>query len=120
MSEFELKGKQVWIGQRKVGWITTNMDGKKVFVSPRKRKQHYFLKFHGFGLSVEVLEFLKRNQFDEVHLHIGKRQVLISKLSYWDIYGLKYYKEGFEPQKILPERFMTSKQTTLSGLMEHT
>jgi len=121
MSDFELKGNQVWIGDRRVGWITTTMEGKKVFVSPRKRKQHYFRKFKGFGLSVELLEFLKRNQFDEVHLRIGKRVTLISPLAYWDIYGVDYHKKPeFEAQKILPEKHMKSKQLTLSEIMEHT
>jgi len=118
VSDFELKGKQVWIGNRKAGWITTTMEGKKVFVSPRKRKQHYFRKFKGFGLSVELLEFLKRNKFDEVHLRIGKRQTLISPLAYWDIYGIDYHIEPYEPQKILPEIHMKSKQLTLSEVME--
>lgn len=118
MSSFELKRNQVWIGDRRVGWITTTMEGKKVFVSPRKRRQHYFRKFRGYGLSVEILEFLKRNQFDEVHLRIGKRLTLISKLAYWDIYGIDYHKKEFEPQKILPEKYMERKQLSLSEVME--
>ena len=119
MNEFDVKGNQVWLGDRRIGWITTTMEGKKVFVSPRQRRKHYFRKFRGYGLSVEVLKFLKRNQFDEVHLRIGKRLTLISKLTYWDIYGIDYHKKPeFEPQKILPEKFMESKMLTLSEIME--
>jgi hypothetical protein len=112
MTDFTLKGKRVWVGDRLVGW-TTVIDDKKVFVSPRK-KSHYFRIYKGWGLSVEVLEFLKRNKFDEVHLRIGRRQTLISKLPHWDIYGIPYHKEGFEPQKILAEKHMEKTQLTLS------
>jgi len=119
MSDFELKGNQVWIGDRRVGWITTTMDGKKVFVSPRNRRRHYFRKFKGYGLSVAVLKFLKRNLIDEVHLRIGKRTTLISKLPYWDIYGIPYWKKpDFESQKILPEKHMKKIELTLSQILE--
>lgn len=115
---FTLKGPQIWLEDRMVGWITTTMDGKKVFVSPRQRRKHYFRKHGGFGLSEGVLEFLRRNLFDEVHLRIGKRETLISKLSYWSIYGIKYRAREYEPQVILPEKHMTKKLLSLSEVME--
>ncbi|MBA7491661.1 hypothetical protein ES702_02209 [subsurface metagenome] len=116
---FTLKRNQIWLDDRMLGWITTTMDGKKVFVSPRNRQHHYFRKHGGFGLSEDVLEFLRRNLFDEVHLRIGKRETLISKLSYWNIYGIKYHKKPeFEPQIILPEKHMKKKMLSLSEVME--
>lgn len=115
---FTLKRNQVWLGDRRVGWITTTMDGKKVFVSPRNRQKHFFRDLSGWGLSKEVLEFLRRNLFDEVHLRIGKRETLISELALWDIYGIDYQREPYEPQKILPEKHMTKKMLSLSEVME--
>ena len=118
---FIIKNSHVWLDGRHIGWITKTANGKKVYVSPRNRlgitKQgvgHYFEMFKGFGLAKSVLEFLKRNGFDEVHLAIGKREMLISSLDMWETHGRPYRKPPFEEQVILPESFMTKQWLTLA------
>lgn len=123
MSEFTIRGSQLRLGDRRIGWITKTMNGKKAYVSPRNRigkkgHGHYFENFKGFGIAVSVLEFLKRNMFDEVHLRIGKRETLISQLSDWENHGIPYRRKPFEEQIILPERFMDKKFLPLSEVME--
>ena len=118
MSDFELKGNQVWIGDRRVGWITTTMDGKKVFVSARK-KSHYFRMFEGYAIARSVLEFLQRNQFDEIQLRFGKREMLVSSLHVWFKQGQPYHKKTeFEPQLVLNKKYMKRKVLMLSEVME--
>lgn len=114
---FTLKGKQIWLEDRMLGWITTTMDGKKVFVSPRK-KSHYFRNFKGYGVSEQLLEFLEQNLFDQIHLRIGKRKTLISNLTGWREHGQPYRHQKFEAQIILPEKHMKKKMLSLSEVME--
>lgn len=106
--------------------MTKTADGKKIYISPRNRigkgkkgKGHYFEKFMGYAVAESVLEFLKRNMFDQIHLRItGGRETLISDLDVWFQKGHKYHKKPYEPQIVLPEKFMQKKTLTLSQLME--
>lgn len=113
-----MHGNQVRLDGRRIGWITRTMDEKRVFISPRNRPEHFFRIFKGWALSRDVLNFLEQNNFDEVHLRIGKRETLISSLSIWREHGIPYQKLPFEPQIVLPETFMTKKMLSLSEVME--
>jgi len=115
---FTLKGPQIWLGDRRVGKITTSMEGKKVFISYRDRQHHFFRKYSGFGIAEALLDFLEDNQFNEIHIRIGKRETLISNLTEWREHGRPYKHQNFEAQIILPEKHMTKKMLSLSEVME--
>lgn len=123
--EFIMHGNQLILDGRKIGWITRLANGKKIFVSPRNRmgkdhkgRGHYFNVFSGFGLAVSVFEFLKRNQFDEIHLKIGQAETLITSLDVWEKHGIPYQRKPlFEAQLILPEKHMTKVRKSLSELL---
>ena len=115
---FRIVGSFVFLEDRNIGSITRSMDGKKVFVSHRKRSVHFFRKFKGWGLSQELLEFLRRNKFDQVHLRIGQRETLISNVDDWLQHGKHYHKTPFEPQLVLAEKHMTQELLQLSQIME--
>jgi hypothetical protein len=115
---FEVKGNRVFLNSKEIGWMTTTMNGKKAYISPRNRPQHYFRIFEGWGLSRDVLEFLKQNRFNEVHLRIGLRETLISKIEDWDEHGIPYHRPPYEPQLVLPEKFMEKKVIPLSEVMD--
>jgi len=97
------------------------MGQKKIFRSRRTRKEHYFRIFEGWGLSIAVLSFLKRNYFDEVQLLIDKeRAILISNVADWDEKGIPYSHPEHEAQRVLPERHMKRLVLTEGQLMEGT
>lgn len=115
---FELLGNQVRLDGRRIGWVSRLQNGKKVFISPRKRGPHYFRIYRGFGIAKDVLDFLQRNLFDEIHLRFGKRETLVSSLENWFAHAIPYHKKGFEPQLILPKKYMEKKMLSLSEIME--
>jgi hypothetical protein len=114
----ELRGNQLLLEGRKLGWTTTLANGEKAFISPRRRSRHYFRIFKGWGLSKEVLRFLHDNDVKWIQLRIGKAEMLMSELGDWFIYAQDYYKPPFEPQLVLPEKYMKKKQVTLAELPE--
>lgn len=123
--EFTIRGKQIFLGDRLIGWLTRTGDGRKIFCSPRNRtgitKQgtgHYFEMFKGFAIAESVLAFLERNQFDEVHLKIGRAETLIASLKTWREQGIPYQHTLFEKQLVLPERLMQKERLTLTQLAE--
>jgi hypothetical protein len=120
---FEMKGNQLNLDGRRIGWITRTLTGTRVFRSPRNRKQHYFRIFEGWGLSRDVYFFLKREGFEEIQLLISQQETLISQLSDWEPqpegHGILYQHPNFEPQIILPERYMKRHLLTLGQMLEN-
>jgi hypothetical protein len=88
---FEVKGNRVFLNGKEIGYMTTTMNGKKAYISPRNRPKHFFRNFGGFGIAKNVLELLKTNGFQEVHLRIGMRETLISSIELWDAHGIPYH-----------------------------
>ena len=113
-----MHGGQILLDGKRIGWITSTADGKRIFISPRKRQDHYFRNLAGWALSKNVLNFLKSNDFAEIHLRIGLRETLISQMSDWTNYGIDIHYPPFEPQKVLPEKFFKKKWITLTQLFE--
>ena len=72
--------------------------------------------FQSYGIAESVLEILEKNEFDEIHLKIGERETLISKVSDWKKKGFEYHKPPFERQWMLREKDMTRKFLPLSAL----
>ena len=72
--------------------------------------------FQSYGIAESVLEFLEKNEFDEVHLKIGERETLISKVSDWRQKGFPYKHADFENQWMLREKDMNKKFLPLSAL----
>jgi hypothetical protein len=124
---FVMRGNQVILRirgkpDRLLGWHTKLANRTKVYMSPRNRvgiKGHgdYFEKFEGFAIGEALLDFLKENLFDEVHLKIGQRETLVSPMDAWWTHGEKYHKKGYEPQVVLPEAYMERKLKTLQEIM---
>lgn len=116
---YEQRGNQIFVDGRKVGWITKLGNKTRVFVSPRKRQQHYFRIFEGWGLSRDLFTYLlKVVEVQEIHLKIGKALTLTSQMLVWEQHSIPYHKEPYEPQIILPEKYFKSVQLTMAQLME--
>ena len=115
---FEMKGNQLRLDGRRIGWITTSMDKKRIYVTARNRRNHFFRIHQGWGLAVAVLNFLKENNFAEVHIRIGKRVTLISNLEDWFSHGIKVHYEPYEEQLVLPEKHMRKHTLTLGQVLE--
>ena len=115
---FEMRGNQLRLGGRRIGWITTLISGERVFISPRTRKKHYMKIYEGFGLSKAVFDFLKKHDFTQIQLRIGKSETLISDVSAWEEHGIHSQFEPFEKQVFLPEKYMKRKVLTLAEIPE--
>ena len=115
---FEMRGNQLRLGGRRIGWITTLISGEQVFISPRNRKKHYVRIFRGWGLSKAVFDFLKKHGFTQIQLRIGKAETLISNLSAWEEHGIHSQFPPFEKQVFLPEKYMKKKVLTLAEIPE--
>ena len=111
-----MHGGQILLDGRRIGWITSTADGKRIFKSPRRRIPHFFRIFSGWGLSEQWLQYLEKNNFEEIHLQISDRETLVSQLKDWRIHGIPYQKSPFEEQIILPEKYFTKHMLSLSQL----
>jgi hypothetical protein len=118
--KYEQKGSLILVDGRKAGWITRLGDETRVFVSPRDRAKHFFRIFAGWGISRALFNYLlKIVQVQEINLKIGTSLTLVSQMKTWEEHGIPYHKEPFEMQIILPEKYFTRRQLTLSELMEN-
>lgn len=113
---FELRGGQIHLDGRKIGYKTKLANGELTFVSPRKRSTHYFRIFKGWGISKEVLQYLKDEGFTRIHLRTSKIETLMSTLDAWFRHGIPYQREPYEPQVILPEIYFQKKLLTISDI----
>lgn len=111
-------GSEVFVDERKVGWLTKTAEGTKIFVSPRIRSTHFFRNFQGWGISKEVYAYLRLVGVEEIHLKIGRAVTLISTIDNWEKHSVPYQREPYESQLILPEMYMEKQELTLSQLME--
>lgn len=74
----------------------------------RRRYEHYFRKFNGFGISTEVLRWLNRHDISKILIiyvnEDGSEALLRSDLSQWLSSSIEWidYSNGFEdPQQVL-------------------
>jgi hypothetical protein len=110
-------GSRLFVGGRKAGWITQSAEGKNIFISLRDRT-HFFRNFQGWGISQEVFQYLRLAGVQEIHLRIDRATTLISAMADWKQHAAPYHKEPYEPQLILPEKYMKKEKLALSQIME--
>ena len=112
----EIRGNKVLLDGRVIGWTIKTMEGKKAYVTPRSRYEHFFRNYQGWGISRKLLGLLILNGYEEIHIRIGKRETLISDIRDWQKHGIFYEHPAFEPQIILPEKYMRRHLLSLSDL----
>jgi len=112
----EIRGNKVLLDGRVIGWTVKTMEGKKAYVTPRSRYEHFFRNYQGWGISRKLLGLLILNGYEEIHIRIGKRETLISDIRDWQKHGIFYEHPAFEPQIILPEKYMRRHLLSLSDL----
>lgn len=121
---FEIRGNRVFLGDRMLGWMTHTSDGKRIYVSPRNRQGitpnssgHRMEQVLAgcYGMNRELLDFLKLNQFVEIHLKIGTNdETKMAPLTVWEKLGIERQFKGFENQMFLHENYMISRKVTLA------
>jgi len=112
----EIRGNRVYLDGKFVGWTAKTFEGKKAYISPRSRRKHFFRKYRGWGISERLLALLILNGYDEIHIRLGERTTLISQIEDWRRHGIPYHHPDFDPQIILPEKYMKKHSLTLSEL----
>lgn len=106
---FKVTGSKVTVGTRRAGFLTclsAKFNNALAYVSPRKREDHYFRKYQGYGLNAELLEYLRKHKYVYVVLIEDGKRYLLSKVSDWLANGFQYYKPGYEEQLVLKEENM--------------
>jgi hypothetical protein len=116
---FEMNGNQVVLDGRRIGWITKTLEGKRVFRSPRKVDAHKMRIYDGWGISEELLQWLKENEFAEVQIQIGTMRTLIADVHLWLEKGIRAQYQNFEPQIFLQEKHFKEIRLTQGQLMEN-
>jgi len=104
------EGNQFYIAGRHAGYLTQNNQGKHIFISNRKRTKHYFRIFNGWGISTELLTHLKILNVAFIVLNVDNMQSLRASPEEWLRFGVPYQRAPYEPQLILPERYMKKSQ----------
>lgn len=106
-----LKGNAVMLGHRKAGFLSRdNEDHEKIwYISPRRRDRHFFKIFKGWGVAIEILEFLEKHDVYGIKLVIDGKELLMSSLTMIRLHGDNVQYGGFEPQIVLPEKFWLGK-----------
>ncbi|RLG99982.1 hypothetical protein DRO19_00775 [Candidatus Bathyarchaeota archaeon] len=112
----EIRGNKVFLDGKLIGWTVKTMEGKKAYVTPRSRTHHFFRNYQGWGIAQKLLGLLILNGYDEIHIRIGERETLISDVRDWQKHGIFYEHSAFEPQIILPEKYMRKHTLALSDL----
>lgn len=110
MALLHLKGNTLLLGDKKVGFLSRDdEDIEKIwYISPRSRNKHYFIIWKGWGVAVEIVEFLERHSVYGVKLVIDGRELIMSSLPNLRLNGhVEQYKK-FEPQIIMAEKHWLS------------
>lgn len=86
--------------------------GKGVGLIPRPglyvtdhRKEHFFVKFHGFGLSTTLMKYLKSRGVEVVRIRYhrvdGSESIYEALLAYWYAFGVPWTDREYDQQLIL-------------------
>ena len=83
--------------------IAGKIDGKE-FITNRK-KNHYFRKHKGFGISEKLLNRLIKLGINTIHLYyeVDEKKHLVVECSKWKLKGIPFRADEFENQLILGE-----------------
>lgn len=100
-----LIGGGVFIGTRRCGFLSRDdEDVERVwYVSPRS-KEHFFKIWKGWGIAVEIIDFLEAHDVYGVKIVVDGKKRLTSSLPNLRLHGHVEHYEGFEPQIILAEK----------------
>lgn len=106
-----LNGNAVMLGGRKAGFLSRDdEDAEKIwYISPRRREKHYFRILKGWGIAVEIVEFLEKHDVYGIKLVIDGKELIMSSLEMVRLHGDSVQYSGFEPQIILAEKFWLKK-----------
>ena len=103
---FEYKNGNFLINGRKVGHLT-NVAGHTVYKSHRKRKEHFFRMWNGWGISKDVLEWLERHKVHYVVLDVKGEGQYHTAVHDFGTFGFPCNYEGHGKQVILRECFFS-------------
>ena len=87
---------QIYLGKRNVGRI---IEGK-TFRTFRD-KQHYFRKYQGYGVALEVIEFLKEAGIEKIEIIDHNSNMIETYVDEVEKEGILYKHPDFETQYIL-------------------
>jgi len=105
--EFGGKGKQIMWRGKKLGYLIKEKFGY-TFVAPRKLK-HFFRQYRGFAINSLLLEYLKQIGVRKIVIRVTSKKgemIYISALSEWFDHGIRYRHPDYEPQIVLPLKYM--------------
>lgn len=91
-----------------VGYIRANGETPPIYITNRKRDEHYFIKHKGYGMSTKILRDLKTNNvktiviIEETDPHT-KRKLTTTVNTYFEK-GIRHKNEDADYQIILPEK----------------
>lgn len=105
MSKLYMLGNAVMLGERRVGFLTRDdADPERIwYVSPRKN-EHMFRIWKGWGVAVEIVDFLEKHDVYGIKLVIDGKKRLLSSIPQLRLHGHVEQYEGFEPQIIMAEK----------------
>jgi len=94
--------------KRRIGELIP-MKNLTIYLSRRNRNQHFFRKFEGWGISLEILNWLIKHDINGICLDVEGENKIYSSVGFFLEYGINYHHINFEPQKILKEKYFSSK-----------
>jgi len=109
-STYTREGNRFYVGGKLAGWLIQDRQGNQLFISVRKRAQHHFRIYHGWGISEDLLRHLKALGVAFIVLEVDDCETLKASPNTWLQFGVPYQRAPFEPQLILPEQFMKKTQ----------
>lgn len=80
-----LKGNAVMLGARKAGFLSRDdADHEKIwYISPRRRDKHFFKIYKGWGVAIEILEFLEKHDVYGIKLVVDGKELLMSSIAWY-------------------------------------
>lgn len=101
-----LNGNAVMFGTRKCGFLSRDTeDNEKIwYISPRTRSKHFFRIWKGWGVTLEIVAFLEKNDVYGIKLVIDGKEVQKSSLPMLRKHGNVIQYEPHETQLVMAEK----------------
>jgi hypothetical protein len=93
--------KEIIIGAKRLGTIENG-----IYISVRK-PQHFFIKYNGFGLTENLLEYIKQEGATHVKIrYLGKKgeEIWLTPVENFNYYGTAYYNK-LDKQLVLTRKY---------------
>lgn len=103
-------GNRIFVNSRLAGWLAVDEKNRRIFVSPRTRSKHYFRMFRGWGISAELLQYLKAAFVQEIQIKLVGEAWRAATVFDWIKNSVEHQSPGFEPQLILCEDYFRELQ----------